>query len=238
MTCLILAAGRGTRLAKHSDSKPLTPLLGVPLIERVMLTAHRTGVTDFFVVTGYNGEKVRRFLDHFALREDIRITHVKNDEWKKESGVSVFKAKPFIRENFILLMCDHLFDASILARIQKENLAPGELILAVDRNIRDCRNTDPDDVKRVQVIDGKIVNIGKNISSYNAFDTGIFFCTTAIFEALEKNINKGEYSFDAAVLTMADRKKARAFDIGDSWWIDVDDERALRKAEQLLIHPA
>jgi len=234
MTCLIIAAGRGTRLARYSDSKPLTPLLGVPLIERVLLTARRAGVTDFFVVTGYNGEKVRRFLDHFALREDIRITHVKNDEWKKESGVSVFKAKPFIRENFILLMCDHLFDASILAGIQKENLAPGELILAVDRNIRDCGNADPDDVKRVQVIDGKIVNIGKNISCYNAFDTGIFFCTTAIFEALEESIDKGEYSFDTAVLTMADRKKARAFDIGDSWWIDVDDERALRKAEQLL----
>ena len=238
MTCLILAAGRGTRLARHSDSKPLTPLLGVPLIERVMLTAREAGATDFFVVTGYNGEKVRRFLDHFALREDIRIAHIKNDEWEKESGVSVFKAKPFISENFILLMCDHLFDAPILARIQHEILAPGELILAVDGNIRDCRNADPDDVKRVQVVNGKIVNIGKNISRYNAFDTGIFFCTTAVFEALEENINEGECSFDAAVLTMADRKKARAFDIGDSWWIDVDDERALGKAEQLLMHPA
>ena len=128
MTCLILAAGRGTRLARHSDSKPLTPLLGVPLIERVMLTAREAGATDFFVVTGYNGEKVRRFLDHFALREDIRIAHIKNDEWEKESGISVFKAKPFISENFILLMCDHLFDSPILARIQQETLCPGELI--------------------------------------------------------------------------------------------------------------
>ena len=225
-------------MARYSDSKPLTPLLDVPLIERVMLTAREAGVTEFYVVTGYNGEKVRRFLDHFALREGIRIAHIKNDEWKKESGVSVFKAKPFIRENFILLMCDHLFDAPNLARIQKETLAPGELVLAVDYNIRENGNADPDDVKKVQVINGRIVDIGKNISSYNAFDTGIFLCTTAIFEALEENIKEGEYSFDAAVLTMADRKKARAFDIGDSWWIDVDDERALRKAERLLMHPA
>jgi len=136
MTCLILAAGRGTRLAKCSDSKPLTPLLGVPLIERVMLTAREAGATDFFVVTGYNGQKVRRFLGHFALREDIRITHIINDEWKKESGISVFKAKHFIRENFILLMCDHLFDSPILIRVQQETLGPGELILAVDYNIR------------------------------------------------------------------------------------------------------
>ncbi len=59
MKCLIIAAGRGRRLSSRGDSKPLIPLLGLPLIERVILTAQKSGLTDFYVVTGYNGEEVR-----------------------------------------------------------------------------------------------------------------------------------------------------------------------------------
>jgi len=59
MKCLIIAAGRGSRLSSRGDSKPLVPLLGLSLIERVILTAKNASLTDFYVVTGYNGEEVR-----------------------------------------------------------------------------------------------------------------------------------------------------------------------------------
>jgi choline kinase len=53
MKCLIIAAGRGSRLSSRGDSKPLIPLLGVSLIERVILTAQESGVADFYQeVTG------------------------------------------------------------------------------------------------------------------------------------------------------------------------------------------
>jgi len=51
MKCLIIAAGKGSRLKKISDSKPLTPILGVPLIERVIRSAIKAGANDFYVVT-------------------------------------------------------------------------------------------------------------------------------------------------------------------------------------------
>jgi len=34
MKCLILAAGRGSRLTAEGDSKPLVTVAGLPLIER------------------------------------------------------------------------------------------------------------------------------------------------------------------------------------------------------------
>ncbi len=238
MACLILAAGRGSRLAELSESKPLTPLLGIPLIERVILTAMKSGLREFHVVTGYQGDSVREFLDTFSIRENVRIVHVINNEWERGSGLSVLKAKPFIKGNFVLLMSDHLFDASILNRIQHQSLAPGELILAVDYKTVDSENVDPLDVKRVQVVDGRIVDIGRNISPYNAFDTGIFLCSASIFEALEEAASGGNDSFDAAMSILANQKKARAFDIGDCWWIDVDDRESLKKAEELLMRAA
>ena len=66
MKCLIIAAGKGKRLSQRGDSKPLVPFIGMPLIERVIRSAIRAGIDDFCVATGYNGEKVRHFLDGLA----------------------------------------------------------------------------------------------------------------------------------------------------------------------------
>ncbi len=51
--CLIIAAGKGSRLRQNGDSKPLAPILGVPLIERVIRCALEAGADDFYVVIGY-----------------------------------------------------------------------------------------------------------------------------------------------------------------------------------------
>jgi len=83
MKCLIIAAGRGSRLSSRGDSKPLVPLLGLSLIERVILTAEKSGLTDFYVVTGYNGDKVRDYLSRFSHRRSIHMTHIINEIWEK-----------------------------------------------------------------------------------------------------------------------------------------------------------
>ena len=68
MKCLILAAGKGSRLWQRGNSKPLIPLLGIPLIERTIRSAIEAGIDEFYVVSGYNGDQVRAFLDDLVLR--------------------------------------------------------------------------------------------------------------------------------------------------------------------------
>ena len=235
MKCLIIAAGEGSRLANRGGSKPLVPLLGIPLIERVILTAKGAGLSDFYVVTGYNGEKLRNYLDRFSQGKDLKISHLINNQWKEQNGLSVLKAKGQIEENFILLMSDHIFDESILTELLQEKIVDGEIMLAVDYNLEN-KIVDVDDVTKV-LVDGKdrIVNIGKDIKEYNAYDTGIFLCSTALFEALEEGSSRGETSLSAGIKILAKKKKARVFDIKESYWIDVDDENALKKAENILL---
>jgi choline kinase len=108
MKCLIIAAGQGTRLRTKCEVKPLVRLLGVPLIERVIRTTMQSGVWEFYVVTGYQGEKVGSFLKQLAKRLNIAVTIIHNEDWKKENGVSVLKAKDAMMEPFLLLMADHL----------------------------------------------------------------------------------------------------------------------------------
>lgn len=234
MKCLIIAAGEGSRLSHRGDSKPLVPLLELPLIERVILTANRVGINDFYIVIGYNGEKLRKHLNQFSQNKNLKISYFQNNQWKEENGLSVLAAKEKINENFILLMSDHIFNKSILAELLQEKIVDGEIILAVDYNLKN-KIVDIDDVTKVLVDDkGRIVNIGKNIKEYNAYDTGIFLCSPAIFKALEENSDNGDTSLSAGIKILAKQKKSRVFDIKGKYWIDVDDENAFKKAENIL----
>ncbi|CAD6492023.1 MAG: Bifunctional IPC transferase and DIPP synthase [Candidatus Argoarchaeum ethanivorans] len=235
MKCLIIAAGLGSRLSKKGDSKPLVSLLGLSLIERVILTAKKSGLTSFYVVTGYNGEKVRQHLNQFKKDRNIEITHIINEEWEKGNGISVLKAEKLLNENFILLMGDHIFDESILVKLKDEEITDSEVVLTVDHNIETNKLVDANDVTRVREEDEKILDIGKNIKKYNAYDTGIFLCSPAIFGALEESLRSGDSTLSGGVKVLANRGKAKTFDIKDCYWIDVDNEGALKKAENKLL---
>ena len=235
MKCLIIAAGEGSRLSKSDVSKPVIPLLGLSLIERVILTAKKAGLTDFYVVIGYNSEKVKQHLNIFSKRRNIKITYIINEEWEKGNGLSVLKAKKHLNANFILLMADHIFDESILMRLKDEEIANGEVMLAVDYNIDTNRFVDIDDVTKVLVEDKKILDTGKNIKKYNAYDTGIFHCSPAIFSAIEESLHNDDSSLSGGIMVLATNGKAKTFDIKDDYWIDVDDEKVLKKAENKLL---
>ena len=235
MNCLIIAAGRGRRFFSQTDPKPLIRLLGLPLVERVILTANSAGLNDFFVVSGYNGERVRHALDRMASSRNVRISHLINEDWEKENGFSVLKAKTVLNDNFILIMADHILDESILLSLKNRSIGEDEVILAVDYNIHGNKFVDPHDVTKVLVEDGLILDIGKDIKKYNAYDTGVFLCSPAIFPAIEESVHRGVGSLSGGIRVLAQKGKAKAADIQDAFWIDVDDDMSLRKAEGQLL---
>ncbi len=233
MKCLIIAAGQGTRLKSKGKVKPLVPLLGVPLIERVIRSAIEGGADEFYVITGYEGEQVSYFLQQLAKRLNVAVTLIQNDDWQKENGFSVLKARDVMEEPFLLLMADHLFDPAIIRSLQEQTLSDGEVLLAVDTN-KNNPLIDIDDVTKVHVKDGDIINIGKTIDDFNAFDTGIFLCTPAIFSALEcAHERHDDTTLSAAIRILAEKNKAKSVQT-QGFWIDVDDEKAFQKAEKLL----
>src|ERR671911_312270 len=64
---VILAAGSGLRLAR--DSKPLTRVAGVTLLERAVWALRRAGVERVVAVVWHRGEEVRRFVAERALED-------------------------------------------------------------------------------------------------------------------------------------------------------------------------
>ena len=235
MKCLIIAAGKGSRLQLRGNSKPLIPVFGVPLIERVIRSAMDAGIDEFFVVVGFQKDLVVAFLGDLSARLKIPVSTIYNEEWEKENGLSVLKAKPHIVEPFLLLMADHIFDSGTLKELIEVPLRLDEINLAVDRNTRNP-DVDMDDVTRVKAQGGKIRKIGKGLDDFNGFDTGIFMCSPAIFEALEKSISeRDDSSLSGGVRVLAEEGRANAAEFRGRFWVDVDDPDGIRKAENVLL---
>jgi choline kinase len=232
---LIIAAGRGKRFRPYTDRqpKPLIPLLGAPLIERVILNVKEAGIREIVIVTGYMGGKLRRFLND-GLKYGVEIEYAENEDWRLGNGFSVYAARRLIDGNFILLMADHIFNPKILSDLQECRLHKDECILCVDTNMRYV--FDIDDATKVHTDGKRILKIGKKLTDYNGVDMGIFLCTPSIFSALERTINRGCYSLTDAVSLLASKRKmtARIFDDEEYYWFDVDTPLIRRIVEKIL----
>jgi len=107
-------------------------------------------------------------------------------------------------------MADHLFDPTIVKELMKFPLDDDEIILAVDGNTHNSL-VDMEDVTRVKTKSGKILKIGKGLKDLNGFDTGIFICTPAIFDALEQSArNYGDASLSGAMRVLSANGQAIA----------------------------
>jgi len=231
MKALIIAAGLGSRMYTVGDTKPLVSLLGLNLIERVILTAKKSGIKEFCIVTGYNGEKIREQLSD-GKKHGVKIQYIQNDQWTKGNAISVLKAKNYFKKPFVLLMADHNYDHRILDRLLKTKIGKDECILCVDNNPKDHLNID--DATKVLTIDHRIETIGKNLNDYNCIDTGIFICNPVIFDALEESISKGDEGLSGGVKVLAQRNKMRYLRLADNFWIDIDNKTDLKNAERIL----
>jgi 1L-myo-inositol 1-phosphate cytidylyltransferase len=233
--CVILAAGQGTRLRSLAASKPLARIAGAPLIEHIVRLAAAGGASEFVVVTGYEPLPLEAALEDLAERTGLPIAIVRNEDWAHPNGVSVLAAAPRLEGEFILLMSDHLFDPSILRRLISARRSEASLTLGVDYRI-DRPDLDLDDATKVRLdAQGRIVAIAKDLPHYDAVDTGLFVATPALPKALAESIARGGAgSLSEGVQVLALEGRAFTFDIGDGWWVDVDDAPAFARAEREL----
>jgi choline kinase len=231
--CLILAAGNGSRIASVAAGvpKPLVPLRGIPLLEHVMMSCQEAGITRFVIVVGYRADQIRRWFVERSF-DNISVTLVENLEYHKANGVSALAAKDELRNPFLLLMSDHIFEPKTAKALMEQPLVEGEVILAVDHNLDGV--FDLDDATKVKCETDHIVDIGKDLARYDALDTGMFLCSPALFLRLEAAKKDGDCSLSDGMRQLAREQKLKAFDIGDAHWQDVDSPEALAHAESVF----
>ena len=114
-TAVLLAAGRGSRLQPLTDDAPkcLTEVDGIPLLERQVRCLHELGFKRLVVVVGYLEHRIREFLD--AWSDDLRIDYVVSQHYRTTNNIySLWLAREEVREPFLLLECDLVFEPFLL----------------------------------------------------------------------------------------------------------------------------
>lgn len=235
MDALIIAAGFGSRLRELSESKPLTPVAGVPMLELGVRQARKAGVERVVVVTGHQAIEIEKFLPALSDRVGIPVISERVLHWSTPNGHSVMAGAARISGDYLLMMADHIFADGILERLARQGTKSRGVTLAIDRRL-DNPLIDPEDATWVKTdADGRIEAIGKTITDYDAIDCGAFLATPELAAAIRAAIASGAAgSLSEGMQRLADAGRAATMDIGDAWWIDVDDPRAHALAEEEL----
>lgn len=235
MDGLILAAGFGSRLRDLYPSKPLALVKGVTLLELALRQFASAGVVRVVVVTGYRADLIEEALCDIRGRLDLEIITKRVEDWEKPNGYSVMAGASLLPGNYLLAMCDHLLSSPILRALVDGGGETCDVTLAIDRRT-DSPLVDPDDATWVKMrSEGFIQQIAKGLSEYDAVDCGAFHATPALAAAIQEAIDLGKAgSLSDGMQLLAGKGRAATLDIGDAWWMDVDDPKAYGLAEELL----
>ena len=225
-------AGTGSRLRGLDNTilKPLVSILGRPLISYVLEALVRAGMTTIHMVVGYKSEQLRTAILNLP-RPKVELDFVTNPAWQKQNGFSVLAVTEFVTGPFLLTMSDHLFDQTVVDLLL-DRAVPDELNVTIDRKLNSI--LDLDDAMKIRLHGDRVVAIGKDLDDYNAVDTGLFVCPVAFFRYLEQAKKGDDVSLADGVRAMAQDRKVRGIDIGDSWWQDIDTTEMLRHAEETM----
>ena len=220
MKAVILAAGRGERLGLGLP-KPLVRLLGRALIDHVMASLKEAGIEDIVVV--YSDPRVKAHLEG-------RAKLVYNDDVERGSGYSLLRGSEAAQGSpFVLVMSDHIFDSAMVSRLIDSE--PAATTLCVDRNL-EGRNVE--EATKVLVENNyEVTRIGKGLKEYNALDTGIFYCTREVVEAAKSFT--GRFSVTDVMKKLVSKRRLKALDVTGYFWLDVDTQEELRRAEDELL---
>ena len=113
---MILAAGMGKRLGKHTQdhTKGMVEVNGITLIERAIKALNKQGIIRIVIVLGYKGDKLTSFLKEKFSQLDL--VFVNNPIYDTTNNIySLWLAKQFLtEEDTILLESDVIFEDDIL----------------------------------------------------------------------------------------------------------------------------
>lgn len=109
---VMMAGGVGSRLMPLTSvlPKPLIPINGVSIAERIIGRFHDSGCNDFYLILNYKKAMIKAYFDD--LERDYNVVYIDENEYLGTGG-GLALAKPYLQSTFILTNCDILVNASI-----------------------------------------------------------------------------------------------------------------------------
>jgi choline kinase len=229
---IILAAGDGDRMGSLTTTCPKVLLPGngkEQLIRHPIEALVAVGVSDIAIVVGYLGGSVMEALgngDGFG----VRLQYVYNADYLGGNAISVHKAREWVHEDpVVLCMGDHVINKEIV-KLLLDRQSVNET-LCVDYAPA-CHHDLAETTKVTIDSTGCIKEIGKNLVSWDAVDTGVFLLTENFFQALHELVQHCGTEVSISDVTRFLVGRGHLFntcDVSGCFWADVDTKEDLDK---------
>jgi choline kinase len=187
-------------------------------------------VRRILIVTGYKEDLLSDYISQLNHLFPCELLCVAAPNYKQGNGHSLLALESDITEHFFLAMSDHLFEDRFYQKIRTGVKKKGDLSLCIDAE------PDPsiqlDDATKV-LLDQRnsITRIGKNLLTWSALDTGLFFLSPLIFKRLKQVSKKYLTLTDGVTEMIRCGDDVKGTDVSGLTWADIDTFMDLQQAK-------
>jgi len=205
---LIMAGGKGKRLRPFTKKlpKPLLPINGKPIIERIIITAKKQGIKNFIISINYLGNKIKSYLKK-GEKYGVNIKYIEEDRPLGTAGALYYlknKKLPFIVSN-----------ADIISNIDYKEMIEYHKKLKSYITIGAISNFEKNHYGNIIFKKNRVIKIEEKIERKTFINSGIYILDPKI-----KNYFKTKKFIDMTdfiELAISRNKKVHLFPIHENW---------------------
>jgi len=229
MKAIILAAGKATRLLPFTKNEPqcLLKAGGKTILEHQVEALRKAGINEIIVVCGYFADRVEEFCKRLGIKTLLNPFYAVSN-----MAMSLWLAKDILKEGFLLLYSDVLFEPSVIHGLMQTK---GDMCLAIKKG------RPREEAEKIVEKGGLLQNVSKDktaeengefIGIAKFSDRGARDLTDEMNKTAKININSSFINVIEQIIEKG--KRVEAYDIKDSLFVDIDFPEDLKKAEEVF----
>jgi UDP-N-acetylglucosamine diphosphorylase / glucose-1-phosphate thymidylyltransferase / UDP-N-acetylgalactosamine diphosphorylase / glucosamine-1-phosphate N-acetyltransferase / galactosamine-1-phosphate N-acetyltransferase len=230
MLAVILGAGEGTRMRPLTYTRPkvMLPVLGIPIIERIVNSCVEARLKRVIIVTGYKEKVIRAHFDE--VQHGAQIEYVTQDKLCGTAD-AINQVKDLVDERFLALNGD-----SLISPLTLKSLAETRQDLAVV--IAAKRVKEPTNYGIIDVAGDAVLKIAEKPDKpvSDLANLGMYTFKPMIFDAIARipKSARGEYEITDAIQLLIDQGYKVGYLNVREEWIDIGRPWDMLYANELL----
>lgn len=194
MKAVIMAGGKGTRIASITQDeipKPMLEVGGKPILEHQIACLKRSNIDEVVIITGHLGHVIKNYFQD-GKRFGIKISYVEEDPNRPlGTAGSLYFLKDHLKEDFILIFGDAFIsvDFNKMIEYHKAHKSDATLLTHPNSHPFDSDLVITDERNNVKGFDSK--NNIRNYDYKNLVNSGIYAFSSKIFDFIPEPVKTG-----------------------------------------------
>ena len=238
-TAVILAAGNSTRLSPFTNDLPkcLIEVNGIPILCQTIDSLRKYEFKKIILVVGYLADKIIKVVQNTERWRDLKIEFVFNESYSTTNNIySLWLIRNLIKESFVLLESDLVFDSFLLEKILVANrIAIADYNPAMTGTTVKLNNSGLVDKMMVGEVLDESSEIKKTVNIYSFSLSSWNLISKELNQRISKGLHQDFYEIAISTLIEEGNLILQGINFDAGRWYEIDTIDDLKNAEKLFI---